>query len=392
MKQKVLYELGVEALSNSQADRAVGYLRQAVDMTGGDRRLRAQASLWLGDALYDCERYADAARAYEAAIDGKIKENLPLAYYGLAYSQYKREEYKAAAANFARAAANVTAQSGASSSLAAMKQDATLRQADCLYYTGQYAEAGRLYDRAQAEGGPEADYALYRHAVMMGLAGKLDKKTDELAQLERLYPESRWLAPALQELALTYEEQGRKTDAADAYKRRLDALGGNVDMDELLRMADSMREAGRSEDLLDVIARIHRAGSLSADEAADIDLYEADALSDLGRYGEAEPIYANLAANTSSLPGSKAAVMLAENLLKQRDFDAARQAMEEFTEAGTPHEYWLARAYIALADAYHGLGQTSLGREYLVSLRENYPGDEPEIAQMIDSRLKSWKQ
>ena len=65
--------------------------------------------------------------------------------------------------------------------------------------------------------------------------------------------------------------------------------------------------------------------------------------------------------------------------------------MEEFTDTGTPHQYWLARGFIALADAYRGLGQTSLAREFLSSLEENYPGDEADIKSMISSRLKKWK-
>ncbi len=62
--------------------------------------------------------------------------------------------------------------------------------------------------------------------------------------------------------------------------------------------------------------------------------------------------------------------------------------MLEFTDAGTPHEYWLARGFIILADAYSGLGKDYLAREYLNSLRDNYPGEEEDIADMIASRLK----
>lgn len=387
VKQKVLYELGVEALTNSRADRASGYLQQAVDIQG-DASLRAQAALWLGDALYARERWNEAAKAYRiAVVDRRMTQNRPLAFYGLAYSEYKAGKYAEAAKDFASA---LTASKLSETPLnRAMTDDATIRQADCLYYTGKYAEAMHLYDQAVEHGAAGADYALYRRAVMKGLSGKYDKKVDDLRLLERDYPESKWLSKGLQELALTYEEMGRQADAADAYKRRL-AVTTDVDIDELLRIADSMRAAGRSADLLDVISRIRSAGGLGADEAADMDLYEADALADLDRFEEATPIYESLAANPSSPAGAKASVVLAEQMVKEQDYSGARDAMESFTEAGTPHEYWLARGYIVLADAYHGLGETSLAREYLSTLRDNYPGDEKDIADMISSRLKTW--
>lgn len=83
--------------------------------------------------------------------------------------------------------------------------------------------------------------------------------------------------------------------------------------------------------------------------------------------------------------------MLAEMMLADKEYAQARDAMEAFTEAGTPHQYWLARGFIALADAYHGLGDKALAREFVSSLRENYPGSEQDIADMISSRLNKWK-
>ena len=65
--------------------------------------------------------------------------------------------------------------------------------------------------------------------------------------------------------------------------------------------------------------------------------------------------------------------------------------MLEFTDAGTPHQYQLAEGFIALADAYRGQGKTYLAKEYLQSLKQNYPGKEKEILNAINSRLKSWK-
>lgn len=381
-KQKVLYELGILSLTGGQPSEAARYLEECTSINTSDKALCAEAFLWLGDARYALGHYAEAARSYNAFLSGPgDARNRAAALYGLAYSRYKQQDYPAAARDFAKAL-------DARPSLPSTQgSDALLRRADCLYYTGKYAEAATLYADAVAQGVPDTDYALYREAVMAGLAGNTARKLDLLSRAEKEFPSSRWLAPILLEKAVTYEETGRSDMAADAYKRRL-TVKGDVDADELFRMASAMHKAGRWEDLLEVTDRIRRAGQLDTDELADLDLYDADALSHTGKGSRAADIYRQLAGTPSSLTGAKAAVAYGHYLLGEKRYADAEKAMLEFTDAGTPHEYWLARGFIILADAYSGLGKDYLAREYLNSLRDNYPGEEEDIADMIASRLK----
>lgn len=384
-KQKILYETGIENMTNGKTDQAVTYLKQCVALKQYDRALAAQASLWLGDAYFSLGRFKEAAASYEYFVSNESgRENRALGYYDLGYAQYKLEEYAKAAASFNSALGSRPALD------ARMANDARIRRADCLYYTGKYSDASALYTQAINSGATDSDYALYRRAVINGLTGNTSAKIADLKQIETDYPHSRWLADAYREQALAYEEAGRSAEAADAYKKRL-GVTGITDLDELLSMATAMNRASRWEDLLDVVDRIRHAGGLEPDEMQEIDLYEADALTALGRASESMPIYSRLAENPSSAPGSKSAVILSELEIKQGDFEAAKVRMEEFTDIGSPHQYWLARGFIALADAYYGLGEKSLAREYVTSLSENYPGGEADIKKMISTRLSSWK-
>lgn len=385
LKQKVLYELGVEALTNGSPEKAENYLKQCITLKRMDSTLASQASLWLGDALFQTGRYREAKQSYADFLkDGSVRENRALGYYDLGYACYKLENWQEAANAFGSA---LSARPALSEQLV---DDATIRRADCLYYLGNYAQAASLFSKAIDNGATDTDYALYRRAVISGLQRNNTAKLADLARVEKEFPNSRWLSKALLEQALTYEETGQRDLAAEAYRKRLNVTN-DVDIDELLRMATAMNDASRWSDLLDVVDRIRHAGGLEADEVAEINLYEADALRNLGRGSEARAIYEELAQNPTSVPGSKAAVMLAETEISNGNHEAARVRMEDFTETGTPHQYWLARGFIALADAYHGLGQKTLAEEYLKSLQENYPGENDDISSRISSRLKKWR-
>ena len=385
IKQKILYEMGIEAASNGRSDEAIDYLSQCVAMRGHDKNLAAQASLWLGDEYMSLGNYKDAISNYQTFVrDDTSSDNRALGYYDLAYALYKIKDYAGAAANFASALNAKPALD------ARLVNDARLRRADCLYYLGKNSEAAKLYSQTIADKATDADYALYRRAIMHGLEGDTKAKLADLTKLESDFPESRWLSKALLEMAVTYEETGQPALAADAYKKRLQ-VAEDVDIDELIRMAAAMYQAERWEDLLDVVDRIRHTGGLEADELAEIDLYEADALAGTSDFDDAREIYERLAENPASLQGAKATVMMAEIDIRNGDYDSACDILEEFTDNGSPHQYWLARGFIALADAYNALGDTSLAREYILSLQENYPGNENDIKQMINSRLKSWK-
>ncbi len=213
-KQKVLYELGVEAMNNGKPAEAKDYLSRSLKLASHDRELASQTYLWLGDALYSSADYSGALSAYNSYLkSAKNSSNRTLALYNIAYAEYMQKKYSAAAASFAKALK-------ASPELPKpLGGDARIRMADCLYYTGDYRAALSNYSQAIDTGASDTDYAIYRRAVMYGLSGDISKKLSELSRLEQLYPESKWLPNALMETALTYQGMDRDDKAADAFRR-----------------------------------------------------------------------------------------------------------------------------------------------------------------------------
>ena len=212
-KQKILYQLGISAMTNNRPQAAREYLTEAVKLNG-DPALKAQSYLWLGDACYASGSYADAEKAYQTYLKADRKgENRTLAQYNLAYAQLMQDKYAAASASFAN-------------SLKAdpllpkrMQEDALIRLADTQYYSGDYRSALKNYTNAIDNGAVDADYATFRRAVMYGLAGDIKTKLSELTALPSRFPNSKWLPNALLEKGQTYTGLGETANAVAAFEQ-----------------------------------------------------------------------------------------------------------------------------------------------------------------------------
>lgn len=371
LNQKILYAAGSAALSKGDPRRAVVLLRRCVEL--GDRQdpeLTARARMWLGDACYAVKDYAGAERAYGAARSSRLLGNeSALLDYDYAYALLMQHKYGKAAPYFSSAA---EAKTGISPE---MRRDAALRLADCRYYAGSYDDAMQDYGRLAADGDDDG-YAAYRHAQLRGLKGDTAGKIRELRQLLDISSVSaarnEWTMYCLSELADTYASEGNERDAAPLYERLVreypDSENSQRARAELERYNDEERERNAFENALAVLA-----------SSGDADITAVrDALSLLGQYAD----------NVFTDRGAQSAVAIAEYELKAGNHAKAMELMEDFTASGSDRQYWVARGFIVLADAYTASGQDYLAKEYLRSLQRNYPGKEADIQREISKRLK----
>lgn len=98
-----------------------------------------------------------------------------------------------------------------------------------------------------------------------------------------------------------------------------------------------------------------------------------------------------IAGLTDDINGVKSALYMGQSYFDDNLTADARRTAEAIIDSAPPHTYWLARAFILLSDVLARQDQKFEAREYLKSLRENYPGSETDIFQMIDTRLNTLK-
>lgn len=211
-KQKILYELGMEAMANGRPGDARRYLAEGV-LLRQDPAITAQSYLWLGDADYALGKYAEAEKAYRSYLKAdRSGENRTLARYNLAYALLMQDRYSEAASAFAESMK-------ADPMLPErMYDDALVRMADAQYYAGDYRLAQKNYTTAIENGAADSDYATFRRAVMMGLGGDIKGKIAELSAMPSRFPGSKWLPDALLEKGQTYAGLGETDKAVGAFE------------------------------------------------------------------------------------------------------------------------------------------------------------------------------
>lgn len=148
---------------------------------------------------------------------------------------------------------------------------------------------------------------------------------------------------------------------------------------------------GKHGDVVEAADNLLAAGGLSEDEEREVRYMRAEANLALNKGGEAEADLKELSKSVRDIYGAKAAYKLAEYYYGRDNLKKAEKTLNAFIEAGTPHEYWLARGFILLSDVFVKQNKEFEAREYLESLKSNYPGTESDIFKMIDQRLEKLK-
>ncbi len=276
-KQNVLFQLGVQALSNEDTSNAVSYFNQAKAVGKYDAAVLNECDLWLGECLYRQGAYDKAEKSINAFIRASDKSNTnrAIAYYNLGYARFQQRNYEDARNAFNVAINNPHLQ-------ASLKADALNRIGDTYYYAQDYATASSYYEMAYTSGGESAgDYSLYQKAMMLGLQRDYKSKINMLDQMLRQYPKSALCPTALLQKAESYVNLGNNKSAIDTYKVLMSQYPNSPDTRKgILQLAITERNAGNTADAIEAYKTVITRYPTSEEAAVaseDLKLMYADA-------------------------------------------------------------------------------------------------------------------
>lgn len=95
-----------------------------------------------------------------------------------------------------------------------------------------------------------------------------------------------------------------------------------------------------------------------------------------------------LAAETRTVNGAESKYLLANMYFEQGKYTEAENEVIDFSKKNTPHQFWLARSYVLLADIYIKQNNDFQAKQYLLSLQKNYKVAD-EIQTLITDRLNA---
>lgn len=118
--------------------------------------------------------------------------------------------------------------------------------------------------------------------------------------------------------------------------------------------------------------------------------YRGQSLRNIGKIDDAIKDLKEVGKDTRNVFGAESQYLLAQIYYDRKYYDNAEKQVSEFMKKGTPHEYWMAKALIVLADVYAAKGDYFQARQYVQSLEANYKGGEADITDAVSERLSSW--
>ncbi|NMD01216.1 MAG: hypothetical protein GYA62_16040, partial [Bacteroidales bacterium] len=74
---------------------------------------------------------------------------------------------------------------------------------------------------------------------------------------------------------------------------------------------------------------------------------------------------------------------------KQNKFDVAEKEVYDFVKKNTPHQYWLAKSFLILADIYVAKNDNFQAKATLQSIIDNYKNTEDGILNDANAKLQS---
>ena len=290
-KQNVLYNLGVQALSNNRNSEAADYFKQAIAVGNYDKTALNESRLWLAEAQYRSGNYTEAAKNQQEYVKSASKgeDNYGLAQYNLGYSLYGQKRYSEAKAAFQ----NAIASKQLSNDLVA---DAYNRIGDAQYYARDFGGAQSSYDQAmKLDKNANGDYSMYQKGIMMGLNKQYEDEIRQMDALLSAYPKSDLAPQAMLEKAGAQALLGKSNDALNTYEKLLKNYPKSVEARKgLLQTALVNKALNKEEAAIEAYKKVIKQYPTSDEAQAaaeDLKLIYADRgqLADFGKFLSSVP-------------------------------------------------------------------------------------------------------
>ena len=272
------------------------------------------------------------------------------------------------------------------------KEELYFNTAEQVFLSGNYVQAAASLQKYldTYPNGAHTVNALFYLAESYAALGNKEKACDYYSRVADSGSQSSFAEASLLHLGdLSYSLESYSR-AYDAYSR----LRTHAKMEENRKTAlnGMMRSAYRAHMYDNAISA---ANEVSASSAAGADLLreasyiKAKSYMATSRREEALAVFRSLSSQPATSEGAEARYMLIQDAFDRADYDAVQKGVFEFSDKAGGQNYWLARAYLTLADTFVQIGKTEQAKATLESIRDGYTPERPDddIQDLVQNRL-----
>ena len=189
--------------------------------------------------------------------------------------------------------------------------------------------------------------------------------------------------------ALSYDIE-RFSDAYSGYS----GLNANarIEANKATAQIGMMRSAFRARNYENAIAAsalVLSQSGLSADLKREAEYVQAKSYLGCSRRAEALRMFRALASNPSTAEGAEAKYIIIQDIFDKGEFTNVETEVYEFSQKAGSQSYWLAKAYIVLADSFAARGMNGQARATYESIRDGYTpfGDTDDVLDNVKRKL-----
>ena len=345
---RALLELGMIERNHGNYDAALAYYEQVVDQ-GTDH---SEDALLAIESIYQTRQDPDSYIAYVSSLGDKASRS----------EEQKEQSYFSMAEQIFLSGDSQKAAKTLQTYLEKYPSGAHLAQAE--FYLAESKRLGGDRERA---------CDLYQKALEDGLGGSF-AETARLRYADLCY--------GLENYAKAYGTYLSLRETSQIEANTLSAKKG------MMRSAFKAREyadaAAAAEDLL---------ATAQGDELKEVRYILAKSYLGSSRRDKALPLLEQLSAEPSTPEGAEASWLLIQDQYDRAAFDGLDDRIYAFAEKAGDQRYYLAKAFIVLADCFAEKGNLAQAKQTLESIRSNYrsSGSSDDVLDQVEMRLSKLK-
>lgn len=214
-KQYILYQIGTEAFTQQDNNKAIEYFTQSLQISNSGK-YAAESLYWRSEAYFRTgqpEKSIADLNAFLANPYSRTSVNLKSANYGMAYAHFSRKNYSEALNWFLKYTDLET------NNNATTYTDALNRIGDCYFNARNFGKAETFYAKAASLSPNSGDYALFQSAYVAGLQKNYTAKISRLESLLSTFPKSEYADDALYEMGRAYLMLENDAKAISTFKQ-----------------------------------------------------------------------------------------------------------------------------------------------------------------------------